>query len=279
MVDQESVRIARERVQLEISEQMKKINEDIQRVKNEMSARGAFRSGITIKKITDLCLSSIKERAVLVWEIYYRFLSTSGMTYSSELSNELKELVAHHFPENLGEFKGHIKNISKLIDPNAKFDRQESELILARKAALAEVGTEIDLFTHSLKKQLENENRKEGSMVFNIYSPVGSIQTGANSTANVVQHLDSEAREKLSQALDYIAREIVTIEGEFPNPKNEIIELIQEGKQELSRPTPNMTKLKSILPTVGASIQTVASLKPAYETFKQLLSFFGIVLP
>ncbi len=279
MIDQEAVRIARERVQLEIHTHMKKIGMDIQHVKNEMNARGMFQSSMTIKRITDVSINAIKDRASLVWQIYFRFLTTTGIKYSPELSTELKELVAYHFPENLGEFKGYVKNVSKLIQSNNTLESQENELSLARRAALAEVGTEIDLFVHSLKKTSENENTKEGPLVFNIYSPIGSIQTGNNATANIVQRLDSDIHEKLVQALDQIAREIISIDDKLPSPKNEIIEIIQEGQQELSKPNPNITRLKSILPTVGSTIQTIASMKPAYETLKQALSFLGIDLP
>lgn len=65
MVDQEVARIARDRVQIEIAEQTARIKGEIERIKSEMSARGGFRSGWTLKRITDICADAVKSRVQL----------------------------------------------------------------------------------------------------------------------------------------------------------------------------------------------------------------------
>ena len=52
-----------------------------------------------------------------------------------------------------------------------------------------------------------------------------------------------------------------------------------EAKGELAKSEPNSTKLRSLLSTTATAIQTVASMKPAYELLKVGLTYLGITLP
>ena len=106
MVDQEIVRIARKRTALEIEEQSARIKEKIRSIKEKMNAKGVLRSSMTLKQIADICADAIKFRGQLAWQTYFRFLTTSGISHSDTLSNELKDLVFYHLPENLGDLKG-----------------------------------------------------------------------------------------------------------------------------------------------------------------------------
>ncbi|GAN34602.1 MAG: hypothetical protein DYG83_17555 [Candidatus Brocadia sp. AMX2] len=91
--------------------------------------------------------------------------------------------------------------------------------------------------------------------------------------------LDADVRTALTEALNQIAAILVNSNIALPQPKAEIVELVGEGQQELKKKSPNLTKLRSLLSAVGGSIQTVASMKPAYETLKEALTFLGISLP
>jgi hypothetical protein len=279
MVDQEIVRIARDRVQLEIAEQNARLREEIERIKADMSAHGVLRSGTTLKRITDICVDAVKTRGQIAWQTYYRFLTTAGISYSNSLANELKDLVSYHLPEKLGDLKGYVKQHTDLLGSPNLFDRLAHELDTARVATLAKMGTEIDLFVHSLHKKEQMKRQGSGATVVNIYSPVGSIQTGDYTIAHVSQHLDVDVRATLTEALNQIAAMLADSNISLPQPKTEIVELIDEGEQELKKENPNLTKLRSLLSAVGGSIQTVASMKPAYETLRQALIFLGISLP
>ena len=54
-----------------------------------------------------------------------------------------------------------------------------------------------------------------------------------------------------------------------------LIEVVQGTREEVQKEKPNVTKLKSLLSTVGASIQVMSNLKPVYEFFKQALTLRG----
>jgi len=280
MIEKEIIEIANDRIRIEIGEQNNKLSREIDRIKSEMAARGMFHSSVMITRVSDLCIETVKNRAQLIWQTLFRFITTTGISYSEELSEELKSLVANNLPEKLGDLRGHINNTAKLArSPNLEV-KLDHGLDRARNQALAKVGTEIDLFVHSLRKKAAANNKNESSpMVFNIYSPVGSIQTGDNSIANITQNIDTEVREQIRKALEEISLTLNQSELEITFPREELIEVVQETKDELQKEKPNITRLRSLLTTVGTSIQVVSSLKPAYETLKQTLTYFGISLP
>ncbi|MCB2141164.1 hypothetical protein KQH27_00485 [bacterium] len=279
MLDQEIVKIAQDRIRIEISEHNRNLRTEIDRIKSEMAGKGVLRSGMTIKRISDLCANAVRNRAQIVWQTLFRFITTSGISYSDGLSDELKALVAQHLPEKLGDLNGFVKQASEIAGSPNMHERYAEELSAARRGGIAKVGTEIDLFVHSLKRKKEIKTEEKNPTVFNIYSPVGSIQTGDNSIANVSQNIDTEVKEQISKALEDLVAAINDSSVELTNPKEELIEVIQESQVELAKTKPNVTRLRSLLTTIGGSIQVIESLKPAYDLLKQTMVCLGISLP
>lgn len=279
MIDQEISKIANDRIRIEIEEQNKSLRTEIDRYKRELAARGTLRSSTTITLVAGLCEDAIKNRAQLIWQTLFRFITTAGISYSAEVADELKSMVAHHLPEKLGDLREFIKEASKIARSSNLGDRFIDNLNICRKKALAKVGTEIDLFVHSLKKKAESIKGEASSAIFNIYSPVGSIQTGDKSIANITQNIDTEVKVQIQKALEEIISKLNESEVDTPLPKNELIEVAQESQVEIQKEKPNVTRLRSLLSTIGTSVQVVSSLKPAYNTLKQALAFMGISLP
>ena len=280
MIDQKIIKIAHDRVRLEIGEQNDRLRTEIDRIMEEMSGRGFLQPGMTIERISDLCMDTVKNRAQLVWQTLLRFITTTGISYTEELSQELKGLVAQHLPEKLGDLRSYIKQTAELVGSPGLHEEFEQELDNARITALLKVGTEIDLFVNSLRKKIESETNKSASTVFNIYSsPVGSIQTGDNSMADVTQNINTEVKDQIRKVLEEISLILNQSEVETSFPKGELIEVVQESQEELQKEKPNVIRLRSLLTSIGTSIRVVSSLKPAYETLQQALTFLGISLP
>lgn len=155
----------------------------------------------------------------------------------------------------------------------------EQKVEMARSRALEKISNEIDLFVLSLKRRQDEAPAGSTSNTFNIYSPVGSIQTGANSVANVTQSIDLSTKQQLTEALTEVERGLQDLDTLPTHPKQEIAEIIADAKAELAKTQPNTSKLCSLLGTTATAIQTVASMKPAHELLKTGLQYLGIGLP
>ena len=279
MIDPEIIKIAHDRIRIEIDEQNKWLRKEIDHVKAKMAAVHTLRSSMTIRIVYDLCRDSLKNRAQLIWQTLFRFITTAGISYSGKLSLELKELTAQHLPATMNDFDDHILQITGLSGSPKMFGQLKRKLDSEREQALAKVGTEIDLFVHSLKRKTDQMENGSSSTVNYIYAPAGSILTGNGSIAYINQTIDTDVKERISNVLQEIFIKLEKSEVKTPTPKDELIEIVKESKNELQKDKPNTTRLKSLLASIGTSIQVVSSLKPAYETLKQVLTLIGISLP
>ena len=266
-------------IRIEIDEQNKWLRKEIDHAKAKMAAVHTLRSSMTIRIVYDLCRDSLKNRAQLIWQTLFRFITTAGISYSGKLSLELKELTAQHLPATMNDFDDHILQITGLSGSPKMFGQLKRKLDSEREQALAKVGTEIDLSAHFLKRKTDQMENGSSSTVNYIYAPAGSILTGNGSIAYINQTIDTDVKERISNVLQEIFIKLEKSEVKTPTPKDELIEIVKESKNELQKDKPNTTRLKSLLASIGTSIQVVSSLKPAYETLKQVLTLIGISLP
>ena len=146
MIEQKIINIAQERIRLEIEEQASSLLTSIELVREDMNARGMFGSSAMTRKIVDLCLNSIKNRARLIWQTFQRFITTSGINYSDELSLELKKIIEDFLPESLSDFKNIIESKAPPIDSGNLPSSIASELLKTRDQSLKLVGSDIYLF-------------------------------------------------------------------------------------------------------------------------------------
>lgn len=279
MLDEQVARLARDRIRLEISDQNARLEKDIGRIKAEMSARGMLISGNTLVRIATLCADAARDRAQFAWQTVYRFVATAGVRYHDGLGQELKSLVDEFLPAVLGDLRGYPTQEAHRMNVVNAIAQLQQMVDSGRASAVAKVHNEIDLFVVSLKNRQSSTTEKADSTTFNIYSPVGSIQTGANAVAYVTQTIDAPTRQKLTEALNAIEEGLAGIDSLPSHPKTEVVEVVMEAKEELAKSEPNSTKLRSLLGATATAIQTVGSMKPAYELLKTGLAYLGITLP
>ena len=280
MLNNNVIQIAVKQFKLETIEQNEKLISDIGLFQGQMSARGVFQSSMTIKGIQDLCTQGIKNRSLLLWKILYRAITTSGISFSEELADELKEIVNIYLPESIKEIKNIFQIEVPKMKPEGLLSPFEGSLDEAYNISLQKVHAEIDLFVQSVKGKERLSERGAKSYEFHFYSPVAAVQTGDYSTVNVSQRIDTEAREKMRKVLKDVEEAISKIDALPNHPKDEILEIVKEGQLEIEKAKPNKTKLGGLLATISMAVQTVGSIKPAYELLKQVsATYLGIQLP
>ncbi len=124
------------------------------------------------------------------------------------------------------------------------------------------------------------QNSRSGTsgtnFIFN--GTVGSVQTGANSTANIVQTLGGTDKEKLIEALRALQDELTS--ANLPETvRIDLSEIANDSIVELNKERPNPIKLTSSLTAISQTIQTAAATLPAYQLLKIGAAHFGITLP
>ncbi|WP_313146501.1 hypothetical protein [Stenotrophomonas sp.] len=119
------------------------------------------------------------------------------------------------------------------------------------------------------------------SNTFTIHGSVGAIQTGAHSTANVKQSIDST---QMTELKDLLQRALIEIKNSqlSADARSNAEELIENAIAEVEKPAPSKISIQSLLSGLATVVQTLGSSSDAYsalssgfEALKGAINFFG----
>ena len=182
---------------------------------------------------------------------------------------EIIEGLTANLMEHIGSSRPFNKDVTGHVDPTKQLED-------AKAHALNKVGCEIDLYTAGLERAMRDAQQHRPTSV-NVHGPVGILQTGDYSTASMTITLDDTSKKEIVTALETVEAAIRDLQ-DTPFDKAELLELIRESKAEASEHQPKTTRLKGFLLGIATSIQSVAALRPAYETLKGALALIGVPL-
>jgi hypothetical protein len=283
MFDREAVKIAEKTIFGELPARRVKFGYALGRVRSNAVMQGALQSSGLLFSVADVCATEIEARADRFWEVLHRAIIATGVEWSPEMADQLKKefndlLLRYCFAEIEREFYSTSERL-KLSTQASITTGFESRVFGARQT----VEAEIELFARSLERRQSVQEHSTRSTVFQIYAPVGAIQTGAGATARVVQNLDGAARQQLTEVLAQIVgdlKEVVEIDAERAG---EIGRAIAETRQELERARPSKTmllaKLQGVASILSAAVQVAPVLRSSYEAFRAILAAHGFPLP
>lgn len=274
MLSKEMVDVANKQIQIEIAESNEQLQKKIASSLAKFNARGALAGGGSFSHTLELCCDHLEYQITRAWMLLHRVLLIATAHPYTKIADDLKELLAYHFNdlstlESIFTSKDHFwgPSLRQMVKP---------KLEAIRILALTKIGLEVDLFVMNLKK-LNSQNDAQGN-IFHIYAPIGAIQTGSHASTNINQKFDSAGIDRLVSALDTL-KDFVSKEESLSANSAEIIELIDEIKEETSKEKPNTGKICGLISVVASSVQMIANARPAYQTLKAAAAYFGIMLP
>lgn len=280
MLDPKVAKLAHDIIQTKLNQRNRQFRQEISRVKNEMALKGISDSTIGERKFYEMYADEIEAQASIVWEEFKKVLSAIDVHPSEELASHLKQDVETHLLVITNDLTTDLRKLTNSIMNTQEIDNLIDKITNTQNKASQRISNEIELFVLSLSRAKEKEVRAESTKnIINITGNVGAVQTGRGSTANVTQIISSDDKEALLQALDDIKKYLESGGNLSGFSKEEVLELVEESRTEVEKHNPNSSRLKTYLIGISISIQTAASLKPAYEVIKLALSHLHIILP
>lgn len=278
MLDPRIRALARERIEVAVEERWTPLTTQISGTTSEFAKANRSGSGSMYASVLELYNSELDIRASMAWGQLRQVLDTVGVDRLEHLAADLKgfmdkmiEWIASGLSDHLNQLPlfGHGEPCS--IDPAERLNERKTH-------AIRKVHTEIDLFVAGLE-QAARSSQGGGATNVNIYGgQVGILQTGPSSTASMTLHLDSTSKQEIARTLDTVEK-MLGEAAHTPFNRAEISEMTRECKSELEKPEPNVSRLRSLMVGIATSIQTVASLRPAYDAIKGGLALIGVPLP
>lgn len=126
------------------------------------------------------------------------------------------------------------------------------------------------------KKPTKPEADSPVHMTLNNFGTIGSVQTGAGSTANVQQQWVHGDTSELRLAICKLRETLERAEGIAPDLRRNVIKDINFVHEELEQEQPSKGKLLRWLGGIGAVVGTLGSVQPAYEVVRALARALGI---
>jgi hypothetical protein len=276
MVDTSFIKLLSKSIMISIGERRSIFLEEKRKALSEMLSHGIGPgSGVIADMVGELCIKEIPIRTNIIIQTIERIVFESGVKPFPGISEIIKKEALRYIPLDLGEFRSIIDRLPvKMI----KSDYFAPQFLSARLNTLNKINTEIDLLVLRLQSSLNDKRFAiESQTIYNISSQGGIVQTGDGSTANII--IFEQGKQELLNALDIVLKAI-TDGSEFNGHiKDETKDIIEETKFEVEKQKPNGIKVTSLLFGLATTVQSIASMKPAYEALKTAASAIGIYLP
>lgn len=246
---------------------------------SEFLKRGILQSSMAALASAEIAAEELKVRASMAYNELLKTASAYGVELDDEFRADGGALIVSVIDGAAMQLRA-----MALEQPTMKWgDRAPNALEILDQAAQAakdKLLAELDRTIAQARTRAVQTNNMSGGNSFNITGPVGIIQTGMGSMAVLSQHVDCSTKMTLRQVLERVREDVlVTPDSALPTSKAEIVETVEACLEQLDKERPNQTMLRWMLSGLGETIGAVASLQPAYETFKGALSLIGVTLP
>lgn len=259
--------LAANRIRIELQERQHFFSAQVEAIYGEMNERGVLRSGMTIAAVTEAVRNEAAVRAQLAWQIVARVLFSIQLPLDPALAAALKAFVDEQSRQCSPDLETQLQKAASLMG------RPPQAVDALWSPALAKVHSEIDIALAAAR----TEQEATGSTVINIYQRYGIIQTGPHSTATFTA--SASERTAITNALDAVHSAVVKGADVAEHERREALELIDDAKAEIAKPTPNGLRLKSALSGIATTVQTMGSAAAAYQLLKGAAAIAGVHLP
>lgn len=244
-------------------------------IRAQAQMRGALHSSTTVLLILQLLEHELLERVSIAWKCLLRVLEVHRVEATEQLRVELMDLVRD-------TCRPDKETLTAQLDESCSWAPKHDRLQLdeAFEDALMRLGPEIDLFIDDRLHVAAQGGAPSAAPahVYNFHGTVGSVQTGPNSTASVVQYVMPNQQELLA-AVVALRDRLDGLTELDETLRRQVVETTESCRVELEKPTPNRVTLTRLLLGLATTIQTIPAVEPAYKALKVVASSAGIQLP
>jgi hypothetical protein len=271
MIDPEIRRLFNELFETALRERRLALPQAVGNIKGQMSQFGMLQSGRTVVLVSELYRNELKARGAMAWDLLQEVLSDLGFSPDQETTFGVKEILAVAVHSQYDELAQGLNRENAVLNTTPSPDL-ENELANLKQ----ELRARVDLLAGRLARQ-----RAPGAAgdVFNFHGHVGAVQTGPHASATVTLNLAPPAVEQLRRAFAEVQTAAAAAPELTPDQRAEIVAVTDEVTKELALEKPNRLRLTHLAVGVAGTLQTIASLQPAYHAVKAALGAIGIMLP
>jgi len=199
MLDTNVISVVENRVTQDLEDRREAFEREVGQLWEQMNARGALRSGATVRLTLDAIGNEFRVRSSLIWHAFARAIDAKRIVLSETIGSEVKKRISDLLERDSYDLPEHYQKLKNLMSSSLP-PKSISEL---SKAALDRIYTEMD---YAMLKHLEPS--EPSPSIVNIYQSYGIVQTGASSAASFEIKIGAEERIELEKAVHAVKQAV-----------------------------------------------------------------------
>ena len=234
---------------------------------SDLARRGMMSSGNAVYAYADVGKGELRQIAVSLWSALKRSLEAMPPQVGPDLRSDVERAFGALFDER-------YQRVMTVLAPRFVSARpaavaQGPPLVRPTfEALLQQYSAEITLWAAAqLRTSAPVTGAPAPSYTFN--APVGSVQTGPNATAHVIQNLGTTDAAALLTAVREFVRELPAMNLQ-PQSESEGLRLSAAIEQELQQPQPGGPMLRGLFNGLATFIQTIGAVPSAYAVLESM---------
>lgn len=262
---EKAVELARKAIELKCEEELRALKRQEDEVFADNARRGWPPNNPSILgRLLEIYKSELQKRAEAVCVEMRSMLERLKIPFSPELESKIQTEVFQFLDTQHRIFQTKLAHYNKPFRfPDSTLSLEEVLSFARRKAT-----NEIKAFVEELKS-FSQSNSGASVLIQGISHSNIAVAAGNNSSVQTFQTITVEKKTQIIAALDSIASKADEVVAQGKMNSQELQDCLADSKRELSKEKPNWLKLAGIFAALATAIQTVGSLKPAYETLKE----------
>ncbi len=272
MLPAEITNCIRESIDAELPPRDKDVRLALQASQRRLASQGLSRSGNLLYERAQIGCEELTVRAEIIWgqikRCHLAFRTAAGEQHAGELQQQISEHVT-----------AQCAVVFALVDinPQSAWPRGAQDGI--RDALTTRRSELIRKYTNEVRFHIQSAAQipKSEPGTFSFYGPVGAVQTGANAIAHI--HIDAGGAARLAQALEQLQAAIRQAVEMPAEQRADSQDLVHDLIAAASAPKPNGPKLVGLLNGLAVTVQTVASLRGAWDLVRDAARLMGVPVP
>jgi hypothetical protein len=238
---------------------------------SEFAARGQFNSSMRVQKRGLVACQELEVRADIIWSLMRRCRPWFGEP-DDALLDSLSQQIRHHIDAQATavlQLAGQTPT-----DPQRRAAAIEVPITACREQLVKKFWSQARFFVDELKHPAATDVPNSS---MNFYGNVGAVQTGLYATAHVQIGAADSAR--LVEALEGLREALPSAADMAPDAREQSAGLVTDIIAAARVDKPNRLTLNSLFMGLAVTVQTVASLRPAWDAVRQAAAAIGVHLP
>lgn len=259
-------------------ERERKLDANLLAAQRQLAAKGMIGSGNTAHQFGRIGSDELHVRAGIIWNAIQRTFAAAGASADAATLRDLQQQLAHHI--NAQAIQVRSAAIAKVpplsSSTRAPIVKHIEETIATKvRESVDQLGVEAAFYVEQVRRlAAQSPTAAPAGPQINFHGPVGAVQTGAYAVAHI--NLGSGAGDRLADALEALRRGLAVNAEASAEQRAHGDELAADLVAAVRADKPNAPKIGALLGGLATTVQTVASLRGAWDLVRDAVIAAGL---